>query len=168
VLGAGTGNANPFESLGSSDPSQILSSLRGVATVTTVGPDTVRGTPTTHFRANVDVAKAAQAEGLNAVQKQQLQRALGGQNTVPEDVWIDDQGLVRRLAVDLGTAPAGTPSPGKSSSPTAGRSRVQAEFYDFGKAATTVTPPPADDVVDFSRILEQFGSLGAGTGATPS
>ena len=159
----GSGGSNPFGSLDSSNPSQILNTLQGAGKVTKIGDEDVRGTHTVHYRADIDIAKAAEAQKLTPEQKQQLQQTLGGQGTIPEDVWLDDQGLVRRLAIDIN---ATTPQTTASSAPTAVKTKIQMEFYDYGQAATQVTPPPADQVTDFGQILGQLGSLTGGSGTT--
>jgi hypothetical protein len=160
--GAGA-NANPFGSLDSSNPSQILSTLQGAGNVTKVGDEDVRGTHTVHYRADIDIAKAADMQKLTPEQKQLLQKSLGGQATLPEDVWLDDQGLVRRLAIDINATP---PTAGSSEAPTSIKTKVQMEFYDYGQPTPMVTAPPADQVTDFGQILGQLGSLGGGTGKT--
>jgi hypothetical protein len=165
AFGAGQ---NPFGSLESSNPAQVLGTLEGAGQVTKVGDETVRGVHTVHYRAQIDVAKAAEAQGLTPQQRQQLQQALGGQTTIPEDVWIDDQGLVRRITVEFAAQPpgatGGTPSAAPSAAPSALQTRLTMEFYDYGQATAPVTPPPADQVTDFSQILGQIGQLGGAFG----
>lgn len=165
AFGAGQ---NPFGSLDSSNPAQILGTLEGAGGVTKVGEEPVRGANTVRYRAQVDVAKAADAQKLTPQQRQQLQQALGGQTTIPEDVWIDDQGLVRRLTTEFTAkapgAVAGTPSAGPSSLQT----RLTLEFYDYGQATAPVSAPPADQVTDFGQILGQLGQLGGAFGGGTS
>lgn len=157
---------NPFGSLDSSNPSEILNTLQGVGKVTKIGDEDVRGVHTVHYKADVDIAKAADAQKLTPQQKQQLQQALGGRSTVPEDVWIDDQGLARRVAVDITATPS--PSAGNgSSAPSSVNAQLTMEFFDYGKANVTATPPPADQVTDFGQILSQLGSaFGGSSGKT--
>jgi len=162
TFGSSAGGQNPFGSLDSSNPSEILNTLQGAGKVTKVGDEDVRGTHTVHYRADIDIAKAAAAQNLTPEQKSQLQQALGGQSTIPEDVWLDDQGLVRRLAIDV----SATPSTG-TSTPTPVKTKVQMEFFDYGQATAPVDAPPANEVTDFSQILGQLGQLG-GTGGTTS
>jgi hypothetical protein len=151
---------NPFGSLDSSNPSQVLNTLQGAGQVTKVGDDTVRGVHTVHYKAMVDIAKAADAQKLTPQQKQQLQAALGGQTTVPEDVWIDDQGLARRVATDI----TATPSTGTGTTSSV-KAQLTVEFFDYGKANVTATPPPADQVTDFGQVLGQLGQLGSAFGS---
>jgi hypothetical protein len=161
---SGTGG-NPFGSLDSSNPSQILNTLQGASQVTKLGEENVRGTHTVHYRADIDINKAAQAQGLTEAQKQQLTQTLGGKSTVPEDVWIDDSGLARPIAVDNNATP---PSTGTSSAPTSVQSKISIEFYDFGTAGAAVEAPPASDVTDFSQIFGQLGQLGSLNSGTTS
>jgi hypothetical protein len=157
---AGTGGANPFGSLDSSNPTQILNTLQGVGTVTKVGDDTVRGTHTVHYRADVDIAKAANKQGFTPAQQQQLQQTLGGQSTLPEDVWLDDQGRVRRVAVDINATPPAGASAGATAAPTPVHTQVALEFFDYGQPVPPVSAPAAGEVTDFSQILGQLGQLG--------
>jgi hypothetical protein len=62
------------------DPSRLLQDLERTSKITRIGTDSVRGEPTTHFRARI------QRQGLR--------------NT-PIDVWIGGDGLVRRIALDV-------------------------------------------------------------------
>ncbi len=168
AFGAGQ---NPFGSLDSSNPAQILSTLQGAGDVTKVGDETVRGVHTVRYHADVDVAKAADAQKLSPQQREQLQQALGGQATIPEDVWIDDQGLVRRITVEFAAKPpAGTPgtTAAPSATPSSLQTKLTMEFYDYGQATAPVTAPPADQVTDFGQILGQLGQLGAAFGGGTS
>jgi hypothetical protein len=108
--------------LGAGDPGQQRTLLGAVAgKPTEVGEDEVRGVTTTHYRATLALAK------LPADTRRQL-RKLVGASTLPVDVWIDGDGLVRRLAVVYGRGLTST--------------RIVSEYYDFG-AAVRVTVPPA-------------------------
>jgi hypothetical protein len=158
TLGTG-GNSTPFGSLGTSNPTQLLSTLKGASTVTKVGDENVRGVHTVHYAVQVDIHKAAETSGLSAAEKQRLLQALGGQTTLPEDVWLDDQGLVRRLATDI----TATPATGANSAPVTAKTKLAMEFYDYGQATKPVEVPPADATTDFSQLLGLFGSLGSGT-----
>lgn len=132
------------------DPSSELAYLRGIAdTVTDLGPDTVAGTPTTHYRGTVDLDRAGQLAGapvqpaITALE-QQL-----GSTTLPVDVWLDAQGRVRKLVLDEQVSqPAATPG----SQPTSVRLSVTVTLSDFGVAAD-ITAPPADQVTD---VTDEF------------
>jgi hypothetical protein len=132
--------------LRSADPSQALEFLKGaVGDMRKVGTETVRDAQTTHYAGTLDLKKAS--SNVSADVKPAVDQAISslGTSKLPADVWLDDQGRVRKLHLQAGgtaqaTAPAGT---------------VELELYDFGTPAN-VQPPPADQVTDLSNI---FGSL---------
>lgn len=159
AIGA-SGGQNPFGSLDSSNPSQILNTLQGAGNVTKVGDEDVRGVKTSRYHAEIDIAKAADAQGLTPAQKTQLQQALGGKTTIPEDVWLDEQGLARRLALDISATPPSTGTSTSSSAPTSVSTKFQMEFYDYGQAGAAVIAPPAEQTTDFGQILGQLGQSG--------
>jgi hypothetical protein len=150
---AGETGASGFGSLGSSDPTSILDSLRGAgADVQEVGHDVVRGVETTHYRGQIDLSQALAK--LPAAERERAASALQslGTGTVPADVWIDAQGRLRKLAMDYGAA-SGTAQLGK----------VTLELFDFG-TEVDVQAPPADQVTDLQSMLG--GALGGMLGST--
>lgn len=128
--------------LGSSDPSQVLQALRGVADVRDVGHDVVRGVDTTHYATNVDLQKAI--ANTPSHDRNDVRRALGmlGSTTIPVDVWVDAQGRARRLTVHADASTYGA---------SGSASTMTVELYDFG-AAVDVQPPPADDTIDLTAL----------------
>jgi len=127
-------------SSGGANPAQYLQELRAAGgTVRVVGHDTVRGTPTTHYAASIDVLKAAEAQGLGrSAASRALLRSLVaklGLTHIPVDVWVDAQGLVRKELVHV-SAHGATAS-------------IQIEFFDFG-AVPPVTAPAASEVFEVS------------------
>lgn len=124
------------------DPSQMLGLLQATSgEVDDLGAETIDGTATTHYRANVDLAKAARLEGVSSQTLQQLTQA-GVPGTVPVDVWIDPDGLIRRFRMSFAMTSAGVPL---HMSMTMGLS-------NYGTAAK-VTAPPTADVYDASELL---------------
>jgi hypothetical protein len=87
----------------SSDPSQFVDYLRAVSdNPKQVGGATVRGVATTRYHAVIDLRKYANV--VPAAQRATAQRgittletAIGG-HTMPADVWIDHNRLVRRMS----------------------------------------------------------------------
>ena len=78
-----------------------------------------------------------------------------GQSTLPADVWIDDNGLVRRIALDLNV---------RSSAGTVAAT-VSMDLYDYGRQPA-VTVPPASQVTDItSRIASQASNATSQLGA---
>ena len=130
------------------DPTQFLSTLRSVSdSVTKVGTADIRGVKTTHYRAEVDLVKATKASGAEASALEQYEKVLG--TTLPEDVYIDDSGLARRVSVDI------TPKAGGTAGASIGAVSTTVDFYDFGSTDTSgiVAPPPSE-----------IGTLPTGTG----
>jgi len=130
------------------DPSQTLDYLRGASNkVTTVGSEDVRGTPTTHYRAVIDLNKAADASPTARDAIKSTIKLLGT-STQPIDVWVDAQGRARRLkyTVDLSKSKVAPSTPNLPGSVT-----FTLELYDFG-APVQADVPPADQVVDLAAI----------------
>ena len=88
-----------------SNPSQYLNFLRATAdgSVKNLGQETVNGVQTTHYEADVDLAKLASS--VPAAQKQAVQQLMStlqdkGVNTqMPIDAWIDGSHHIRRLHI---------------------------------------------------------------------
>ena len=99
-------------------PSRVLEQLRAVGEVEELGPEQVRGVETTRYRALVRLPGAP------------------ADRTVPVDVWIDGDGLVRRLRAAHGE-PAAT---------------VTLELYDFG-ADVAIEPPAPQQVTALDELL---------------
>jgi hypothetical protein len=134
--------------LGQSDPSQFLAYLETVsAGVTKVGTETIRGVDTTHYTASLDPAKAGSRSDVPPSLRDDLGKILqknGVPLTIPADVWVDSDGLARRirLKLDLGRM-AGTD--GGSDLPVM---TISIDLYDFG-VPVHVEAPPADQVAQF-------------------
>jgi hypothetical protein len=135
---------------GTQDPMQLLEFLKATgAKVQDLGSATVDGAPTTHYRATIDVASLLQKEaGSNPL----LQQAAGaiGVKTLPEDVWVGKDGLLRRLRADFSLTANNVPL----------HLTMAMDLTDYG-LSTTVTAPPADDTFDATSFLStKLGSAG--------
>jgi hypothetical protein len=126
---------------GQLQPTDLLSMLEAEgAKVHTLGPATIDGVATTHYRVTVDVAKALQTKGLTSP-------LLGGiasqMKTVSQNVWIGTDGLVRRIALHsslpLGRAP---------------RLAMRMDLFDYG-AHVTIAAPPSSQVFDATQFAQQ-------------
>jgi len=140
------------------DMTGMLDWLRGVSSdVTEVGPDTINGVSTTHYRATVDLAKAA-ANAPAAAQSrvQQAAQALG--QTLPVDVWVDGQGRLRQLTTSIDTGTGQAPSDLAASG--TGPIVATVDLWNFG-VPVTVTAPPADQVSTLPSAGALSGVLGA-------
>jgi hypothetical protein len=136
----------------SSDPTQALRFLRGVSgEVTEVGKENIRGEETTHYKATLDLRKAAEESGKDRASIDELIKQLGA-STIPADIWIDEDGRMRRMRYEVDVKGAAAAQQGGQA-----KVAVGLELFEFG-TEVKVTPPPADQVADAS------GLLGAGAG----
>jgi hypothetical protein len=130
------------------DPRELLDVLESVSgEVETVGTEELRGTPTTHYRATVDLTELDRFTPKSGGQDlgDMIDKALEqtGLSEMPFDVWLDDEGLIRKVAANLSIEP-----PGQSEKAEAG---LSFELFDYG-LEVDVTPPPADQVADASVL----------------
>jgi hypothetical protein len=131
------------------NPAQALTLLNGASnSVTLVGKETVRDTPATHYRVVVDYKKLlnnlpAKDRAAIAPTIHTALQAMGG-STLPMDVWVDDDGMVRRLSYQMHmTLP---------NSQLTTDSSIVMDYFDFG-APVSVKAPPAGEVTDVtSRV----------------
>ncbi len=134
------------------DPSQALRQLRAVGgDIETIGQEDVRGVATTRYRATVDLRRfpdlvpagdrAAARESIDALVERM------GASTVPVDIWVGEDGFVRRLAQKLTLEVPGGPS----------AIEQRFELYDFG-AKVAITVPEAGDVADLTDLLDVRGA----------
>ena len=137
-------NLGQFRQLTQNDPTQMLAYLRATSgKIEEVGTEDVRGAETKHYRAKVDLDKVAE-QAPQKVRKafrtsiQSLKRGLGT-DTIPVDVWVDDDNLVRRLQEHLPVAQGG-------------KIDFAVDFYDFG-TPVSISPPPASETLDLGKVL---------------
>jgi hypothetical protein len=140
---------------GTGDPSQLLDTLRGVAgAVDEVGPDEVRGVATTRYRATVDLADAI--ERAPEVQREEMQAMLdqlgADVTSIPVDVWVDADGLARRLVMDFGDLAAQVMG-------VDGSATLTLELFDYGEDVTIEIPDPSE-VTPIGGLLGAFGGQG--------
>ena len=136
--------------LNQNDPSQALQYLRAASEdVEEVGKEEVRGVETTHYRMAIDLRKVVerapeeQRDQLRATIEQLIEAS--GIETLPTEVWIDDDGLARRVRFayeGMHFAPGQT-----------GAMTMTMELFDFG-VEVDVQPPPPEDVADIRELLE--------------
>jgi hypothetical protein len=127
------------------NPSDVLDLLRASGSVQEVGTETVNGDSTTHYTATIDLAKAAGVVGDRAQQLVQSLIAQGAPSSIPVDVWVGDDGLVRKLTMDESLSAQGQPA----------EVTLDLELSDYG-TEVNVTAPPADETLDLTSLLGQF------------
>ena len=146
AMSAAGGAPVPGLNPASNDPRGVLDALRGVSgEVEELGDEKVRGVATTHYRANVDLDKAQKAvpEARRddfAAFSEQL-----GIETLPIEVWVDDEGRARRFAYEVDT-------PATSQAP-ASEVDLVVDLYDFG-VDVEVEAPPESEVTDYGGEAE--------------
>ncbi len=124
-------------------PSDLLSMLKGEgAKVRSLGPAIVGGAATTHYRITIDTAKALKAKGLTSPLLAGAAATLPA--SIPADVWIGKDGLVRQIRLALAAAQ--------------GRMAMTMNLSDYG-TDVTIAAPPSSDVFDATQ-LAQMGMSG--------
>ena len=120
-------------------PMDALAKLRGSKDAKKVGADTIDGVIATHYRVKIDVDKAlARATPRQRKALAQLIRISrrNGVDIVPTDadVWVGEDGLVRRFDETFGRVGA-----------------ITITFSDYGEPVHVEAPPP-DQTVDLSQL----------------
>lgn len=135
--------------LNQNDPSQALQYLRAASgDVEEIGREEVRGVETTHYGMTIDLRKVIELamteeqEPLRAAIDQLIEES--GLETVPTEVWIDDDGLARRMRLTYSGMQV---APGQQADMT-----MTMDLYDFG-VEVDVEPPPEDEVTDIQKLL---------------
>lgn len=144
---------------GGSDPSQMLEVLRGVSDdVEVAGREEIRGVPATRYTATIDLAHAL--EEVPVDQRPRLQAQLDtmteGLGNVPVEVWVDDDGLARRLRIGL-DQPSGAAGESIAGSMTI-------DFFDYGQPVDIEVPSP-DEVTPFTEVMGGLAGALAEAGA---
>jgi hypothetical protein len=130
------------------DPSQFVDYLRAVSSgITNAGGATVRGVHTTHYHATIDLDRyprlvAPDRRQAVAASVKNLEATLGS-HTMPLDVWVDGQHLVRRLALDFGECVSGAHF----------RFSMAADLYDYGPQPRPKIPPTSQ-TYDLTPLLQ--------------
>jgi hypothetical protein len=135
---------NALTSTGSNDPTEMLQALENESdSLRNLGGATVRGVPTVHYRAVIDLAKAAQnaPAAVRAAVKKSDARLIQmlGTDKMPMDVWIGQDKLVRRIAYRMAIPVAATGGTMDMD--------VRLDIFDFG-VPVDVTAPPAGQVAE--------------------
>lgn len=134
---------------GQANPAQFLEYLKASGSaVTTVGHERVRGVPTTHYAANVDLSKLASSlAGANSAAVKKAIAGLG-MSQVPVEVWIDSHDLVRRLQMAIHASAGGQSM----------QMHMTLELFAFG-STPPVSVPSASETFDATSAA--VGGLGS-------
>jgi hypothetical protein len=140
------------------NPAQLMQFLRGVSDdIEELGQEDVRGVETTRYRATIDLDEAAErgadvgefSEEMRDQLKAEIERmrAQTGLETLPVEVWIDEDNLLRRMRMDLSFSVEGEQV----------AMDMTMDFFDFG-VDVRVAPPPADQTVDVTALAGGGGN----------
>jgi hypothetical protein len=125
---AGKARGIDLSALTTQSPTRLLSQLQAAGSVTKVGDETINGTATTHYRAQLDVAKLPAKIA-----------ALAHAKYGPLDIWIgSDDGYVHRMHMTYTIKVAKTPAQSVA---------MTMDFSDFGKSVS-VSVPAASETAD--------------------
>lgn len=148
-----------FEGLAPSDLADTLGPLEDAGEVTEVGREEVGGADTTHYTVEVDPS-AGSTGGAGGAAGALLGEF--GSLGATLDVWIDDEGLIRRIEAvgDAADFDGEDLAPGLDE----GTITFVLEFGGLGEPAD-IEPPPADEVFDLDG--PPGSGLGPGGGRSP-
>lgn len=122
------------------DPTQTLAYLQGVSEdVEEVGTDEIRGVETTHYRGTINLEDALEEAPEDQREQVEAMLELVDIETFPMNVWIDNEGRLRRFDMELDAASKEEDLGVKLS--------MTMDLYDFG-VEVDVEPPPANQVQD--------------------
>jgi LppX_LprAFG lipoprotein len=124
-----------FKALTGQNPGDVLSQLEQTGKVTALGKEKVGGVETTRYRGTIDSQSGQADSTTGAIYK-------------PVDVWVDDQGLVRKVQLDY-TARTDPSKPARS------HVVLVMTFSNFGTPVKVTTPSDSE-----SLDASNSGSIG--------
>jgi hypothetical protein len=119
-------------------PDNMLAYLKSAVGVRKVGTDLVRRDVTTHYSAVVRAQTIVEQAPPDQQEAMRKFLRLMDIKTYPVDIWVDPDGLVRKLAIEMEYKQPGGEYV---------KMQVSEEYYDFGVEAV-IEPPPAKRVLD--------------------
>jgi hypothetical protein len=138
----------------------LLDELGSVGVVTNLGGETLFGDVSTiHYEALIDYGKAYDSlTGGAPVPLDSPDLALVAGVAIPFGLWIDDDGLMRRMTMEFDTADLDLPASEADEAP--GTIYLQFDILEVG-GAVVVQAPPASDVTDMTDAGggQLFGDL---------
>jgi hypothetical protein len=133
---------------GTNNPASALEGLEGVSDdgVDDLGTEDVDGVSTHHYAAEIDMAaaidQANEQSGGELFDEELADQFVEqfGDDPIPVEIWIDDDGLSRRMTMEI-------PAPGQDEPAT-----MEMEMADFGEPVDIQVPDQAD-TIDFMDLL---------------
>jgi hypothetical protein len=126
-----------------SDPGLMLAYLRSATGVRRVGSDLVRREVTTHYATIVKAETIIQQAPRDQQKPMRRYLRMLGIKTYPVDLWVGQDGVVRKLAIVLEYNPTKNEHV---------KMELSEEYYDFGVKAD-IQAPPAKRVLDVTPHL---------------
>src|SRR5262249_7129611 len=135
-----TGGALSGAMNASQDPASQLKLLTALAGAKEVGKEKIDGAQTTHYHGELDYKQVAKSGPEDLRKTAELALKVMANTTIPVDVWLDDQGRVRRQKLELNTKELNG-SPAQTQTMTIG-------YSDFGIDASAIKAPADSDAYD--------------------
>ncbi|MFJ7072149.1 hypothetical protein [Streptomyces sp. NPDC098781] len=130
------------------DPAQSAAYAKAITDddVSKVGTEKIDGVNTDRYKVSVDVARLPGGA--------RLRQQVGP--TLPMQIWLDDEGRIRRQQVDMTIKAPASAQPEASASPQQVKVSTLMEFSDFG-TEVDAEAPPADQVADMTDQVLRGG-----------
>ena len=128
----------------SMNPTQELDSLQAASdNVTVVGKERIGGTVATHYSAIIDPDKLRDElkSRVSGNLEELVDRSIDELSSETVDVWIDDQGLIRRVSTSATTSSVGTMN-------------TIVDFTGYG-IHPDIAVPPESEVFDITPLLDR-------------
>jgi hypothetical protein len=125
------------------NPDTMLDYLKSAVGVRKVGTDLVRREVTTHYSTIVDAETIVEESPKSEQKAMRKYLRLMGVKTYPVDIWVDRDGVVRKLAIEMEYKVRGGEYV---------KMKVSEEYFDFG-VPVEIKPPPAKQVLDVTECF---------------
>jgi hypothetical protein len=154
------GGQDPLPEVSRRGPGDVLDVLRGVSDdLERVGREEVHGVATTRSRATLDPSLALDRLPAGAGEERRDRVRAFGAARIPAEIWIDDEGLVRRLVITARAEALDLPAAGT------GELRLRYEILETGVPVEVQAPPPEETVNLFEGFTELFRGFAERVGA---
>lgn len=128
---------------GPNDIMEMLSNATG--DVSNLGSEQIAGVDTTHYALSIDLQNSVAQ--LPAAEAQELMAIVGDFGELPLDIWVDSNGLLRRLEMSISTEAFGAlMGPSDNFSAT-----IWYEISQYG-SEVNIAAPPADQVISGANL----------------
>jgi len=155
---------------GTTDPSAYVGLFAGVFDVKASGEQDLNGVSTTRYVGTIDLKKVLKGfsdvvgEDADKATRKQLKEvvkqfeALGIDEKIPFEIWIDGEGLPRRqrITMDFGKLVPGAEDASME---------MTVDFSDFGKPVHITIPDPSEVTDMTGALADAGGGVGSGSGA---